>query len=170
MTIEELLTDPRRREMAVAPEADALVEAGTLQEAALLEVRLNMVNSSVWLLFDCRGALQIEMGNTAVVVVRSLHSLRWSGDSRGLRTWRAVLGWTPRTVDRRLSLTADVSPGGLLEVVGMAGEFYVGDVPGCDEAPPDFEAATDAEVRAGLAQWSSAFEPVHASFLEPQAR
>jgi len=165
--LEELLLDSARREFAAAPEADALVEAGALQEAALLDIRLNMVTSSAWLLFDCRGALQIEMGNTAVVVVRDVQSVQWSGGSRGPRTWRAVLGWTPRIVDGSLSLTADVSPGGLLEVVGKAGEFYVGDVPGCDDAPPDFVSASDAEVRSGLAQWSSEFELVHASFVEP---
>lgn len=168
MNIEDLVTDVRRRDLAAAPESDALVDSGALQESALLDIRINMVDSSAWLLFDCRGALQIEMGNTAVVVVRSLQSLRWSGESRGPRTWRAVLGWTPKAAEGRLSLTADVSPGGLLEVVGLAGEFYVGDVPGCDEAPPNFESATDAEVRSGLANWSSEFEPIHASFLEPK--
>jgi hypothetical protein len=166
VTVEELLTDPGRRGLASTPEADALLDVDALQEAALLDVRLDLVTSSAWLLFDCRGALQIEMGNTAVVVVRSVQALRWSGDSLGPRTWRAVLGWIPSIMDGRLSLAADVSPSGRLEIVGLAGEFYVGDVPGGDEAPPNFESATDSEVRSGLAHWSSEFEPVHASFLD----
>jgi hypothetical protein len=50
MTIETLVTDPDRR--TSAPEADALLEASALQGAALLYVRMDMVTSSVWLLFD----------------------------------------------------------------------------------------------------------------------
>jgi hypothetical protein len=59
MRIEELLVDPRRREHAAMPEADALTESDALQEAQLLDVRLDALRSTVWLLFDCRGALQI---------------------------------------------------------------------------------------------------------------
>jgi len=168
--LEELLVDPARRDFAAAAEANALVDTDALQEAALIEIRLSMVTSSAWLLFDCRGALQIEMGNTAVVVVSDVQDAHWSGGSLGPRIWRSVLGWTPRTIKGMLSLTADVSPGGHLKIVGKAGEFYVGDVPGGDEAPPDFVSASDAEIRSGLAGWSSEFELVHAWFLEPHPR
>jgi hypothetical protein len=50
--------------------------------------------------------------------------------------------------------------------MGSGAEFYVGDVPGGDEAPPDFTSATDDEIRVGLAQWSSSFAPIRASFLD----
>lgn len=127
-----------------------------------------MVGSAVWLLFYCRGALQIEMGNTAALVVRSVSSFQWSGQSRGPRTWRAVVGWEPRVEAGGWILTAHLNPGGRLEIAGAGAEFYVGDVPGCDDAPPDFLDATDEELRTGLAGWSSEFKPVHASFLDPR--
>jgi hypothetical protein len=42
-----------------------------------------------------------------------------------------------------------------LHLEGTAAEFYVGDVPGCDVAPPDYVADDEATVRAGLAGWRS---------------
>jgi hypothetical protein len=169
LSIEDLLQSPTRREFGAAPEANALLDPDALQEAALLDIRLNLVASSAWFLFDCRGALQIRAGNTAVLAVQGVRSLRWQGQSRGPRTWHAVLGWTPRIVNNGLLLRADMSPGGQLEVLGTTGEFYVGDVAGGDDPPPNFISASDAEVRAGLAQWNSGFEPIHASFFDSEA-
>jgi len=58
-----------------------------------------------------------------------------------------------------------MEPTTMVRAVGSAGEFSVGDVPGCDDAPPNFLTASDEEVRAGMQGWDSTFEPVHASFL-----
>jgi hypothetical protein len=41
-----------------------------------------------------------------------------------------------------------------------------GDVPGCDEGPPDYTEADDETIAAGFPQWKSTFEPVHAVFLD----
>jgi hypothetical protein len=46
-------------------------------------------------------------------------------------------------------------------------EFFVGNVPGCGEAPPDYTEGDDATIRGGLPIWTSTFEPVHAVFLGP---
>jgi hypothetical protein len=62
MRIDKLLEDPGRREHAAMPEADALTDTDALQEATLLEVRLDALRSTVWLLFDCRGAVQFGWG------------------------------------------------------------------------------------------------------------
>ncbi|HCO02150.1 MAG TPA: hypothetical protein DIT48_02060 [Actinobacteria bacterium] len=82
MMIEELLLagpipgeDPGWR-------ADALNQRGALDEAQLLDVRFLTVESSVSLLFDCRIALQIRQGNTAVLVVRGLRLFEWDAESR----------------------------------------------------------------------------------------
>lgn len=69
MNITELLRDEDRRRFAAQQEADALREVDSLQEAQLLDVQVDALRSRACLLFDCRGALQIEMGNTAVLVV-----------------------------------------------------------------------------------------------------
>ena len=51
MRIEQLLLDPRREHAAI-PEADALTESDALQEVQLLDVRLDALRSTAWLLFD----------------------------------------------------------------------------------------------------------------------
>lgn len=168
MRLDEFLTSQDRRGFAAAPETDALIDDGALVGAALLDVRMSAVEGALWLLFDCRGALQVASGNTAVVVLHSLRLLQWEGSAVGPRTWRAVTGWTVRSPLRsqELEFTAGMEPTAMLRAVGSAGEFYVGDVPGCDDAPPNFLKASREEVRAGLQGWASTFAPVHASFLD----
>lgn len=165
MIIEDLLNSPERRSLAAMPEADALVEPDALLEAALLDIKMDATTSSVWLLFDCRGAIQLEMGNTAVVVIRGVTGFQWRTEPRAQRTWRAIMGWQPATSEDGFSCTADLTSGSSLQVSGSGAEFYVGDIPGGDDPPPDFTSATDAEIRAGLASWASEFEVVHASFV-----
>lgn len=165
MIIEDLLVWPNRRSLAAAPEADALVEPDALLEAALLDVKLDATTSSAWLLFDCRGAVQLEMGNTAVVVVHGVTDIQWRTQPSEQRRWRAVMGWRPMASGAGFSCAAELTSGSSLQVVGSTAEFYVGDIPGGDDPPPDFTAATDAEIRAGLASWRSEIEVVHASFV-----
>ena len=167
MLIEELLVDPRRREHAAMPEADALTESGALQEAQLLDVRLDVLRSTAWLLFDCRGALQIEMGNTAVISAHGVRRLSWVAKARGRLTSWSVVASNPSVIDSTWSLSLAFAPNARLELEAESAEFFVGDVAGCDEAPPDYTEADDETIRAGLPNWSSTFAPVHAVFLDP---
>ena len=165
MTIEELLRDAGRREFAAVPEADALTDEDALQEAYLVNMRVDVVSGQAWLLFDCRGALQIEMGNTAVLVVRGLRSVSWDGEKyRQHRTQRSIVAWSPSSSGDGWQVEAGTEPSGRLVLAGVEAEFFVGDVPGGDDPPPNFIDATDEELRAGLPDWSSDFDPVHASF------
>ena len=166
MIIEDLLSWSQRRTLAAAPESDALVEPDALLEAALVDVRLDATVSSVWLLFDCRGAVHLQAGNTAVVVVRGVTSLLWHVDSGPGRTWHAVMGWRPSLVAGVFSCDVELAPEARLQVSGTAAEFFVGDIPGGDDPPPNFVSATDEEIRAGMAHWTSEFEVVHASFAD----
>lgn len=149
MTIEDLLVWADRRSLTAVPEADALAETDALLEAALLAVRFDATALSAWLLFDCRGAVHLEMGNTAVVAVHGVTGLQWRTEPRSTRTWWAVLGWRPTRATGSVSYSADLSPGGYFQVEGTAAEFYVGNIPGGDEPPPDFTSATGEEIRAG---------------------
>jgi hypothetical protein len=167
MQIEELLVDPRRREHAAMPEADALIEVDALQEAQLLDVRLDALRSTVWLLFDCRGAVQIEMGNTAVIVGHGLCRLSWVAQPRRPLTAWTVVSSEPIGRGGLWSLSLALVPSARLEVEAASAEFFVGNVPGCDKAPPNYMEADDATIRAGLPSWTSTFEPVHAAFLAP---
>lgn len=168
MNIQEMLDDSARRQFAAQPEADALVEADALQEAQLLDMHVDVLRSTAYLLFDCRGALQIEMGNTAIIVARSLERISWTGSPRGPLTAWSVVSWEPRPEPGTWALSAALSPLARLELSAATAEFYVGDVPGCDGAPPDFTEADDETVRNGIASWKSAFEPIHATFLDLQ--
>jgi hypothetical protein len=166
MKISELLVDPERDRMSASPESDALTEDGALAEAALLNVRMDTTLSDLWLLFDCRGALQLEEGNAAVVVVNGVTAFNWAAERRDGRTWRAVMGWSPSAQAGHLTIVVETEPDGRLEVRGTGGEFFVGNIPGGDDPPPDFTSATDAVIRAGLADWSSEFDLIGASFLK----
>lgn len=53
-------------------EMDALTELDALVEAALIEASLDATTGEARLVLDCRGALQIRNGNTAVVVVKNV--------------------------------------------------------------------------------------------------
>lgn len=165
MIIEDLLIWPERWSLAATPEADALTEPDALLEAALIDVKLDATTSSAWLLFDCRGAVQLELGNTAVVVIHGVTDMQWRALPRKGRAWRAVMGWRPVALGTGFSCVAEFTSGCSLRVVGAAAEFFVGDIPGGDAPPPDFTSATDAETRARLASWRSEFEVVHASFV-----
>lgn len=164
MNIADLLVAPARLSHTSPVEMDALSETDALVEAALLEVSLNAASGDAWLLFDCRGALQIETGNVAVVVVREVSEFRWTTAPQKGWTWRAVMSWEPRPHPAGLAITAGLLPDADLHVVGSGAEFYVGNIPGGDAPPPDFTSASPEQIREGLAGWSSDFEVVGASY------
>lgn len=167
MILEEFLTSDDRKRVSRAAEVDALRDRDALQDAALLDIRVNGVWSSAWLLLDCKGALDIREGNTAVLVVHGLAELSWvsENDPPG-RLNRAVESWTPTIVDPGWKLSALLWRNATLTVAARSGEFYVGDVPGGDDPPPDFGVDDDATVRAGLASWASEFSPHYCSVLD----
>jgi len=74
------------------------------------------------------------------------------------------MGWQPTIAAGEFTCTVDLYPESELQVDGASAESYVGNIPGGDDAPPNFVTASDEEVRAKLAKWTSDFEVVHASF------
>jgi hypothetical protein len=166
VVIEELLNDARRRRFAGTPETDPLREEGALDEAQLLEFRLDAVRSVAWLLFDCRGALQIRAGNTAILAAHAVTICSWRAAPRTRYTAWTVVGSEPRMVRDGWSLSLAFVPDGRLELEAQAAEVFVGDVPGCDEAPPDYGVADDETLRSRLAGWHSEFTPAYGVFFE----
>ncbi|WP_375431493.1 hypothetical protein [uncultured Friedmanniella sp.] len=164
MSIFDLLIEPSRFDCALPVEMDALTETGTLLEAALLSASLDPTTGDARLLFDCRGALQLRNGNTAVVVVKNVSEFRWHASPRRGSTWHAVMSWIPSPHPAGLAITAGLTPDADLQIVGLAGEFYVGNILGGDKPPPDFTSSTPAEIRRGLASWTSEIDVVGASF------
>ena len=147
MSIDEFLWDPQRRTYAAMPEADALTEEDALQEAQLLDVRLDVLRSTVWLLFDCKGAVQIEMGNTAILVAHGVDRYVWSSKRRGRYTAWSVVGSEPHAQDGFWTLALTFAPSARLEMRATSAEFFVGDVPGCDEPQPDYGTEDDETIR-----------------------
>ncbi len=164
----DLLDDPDRRSYAAMPEMDALTEAGALQEAALVDVCVDAVTCSVSLLFDLRGALQLREGSVAVLIARGVERFEWRPcpGERG-RVWHAVTASIPDNSAGRFRLRLGFVSSKELVVEAAAGEFYVGDMPGMDGAPPDFVDDDIATIRAGMPSWSAPFEPGWATFLDP---
>jgi len=167
MRIEDLLIWPGRKSLGGQPESDALREEDALLEAALVDVRIDAINSTAWLLFDLKGAINLEIGNTAVVAVHGVTDLQWESDPKGGRSWCSVMSWMPEVVQGMFVIRAQMLFGPLLQVRGKEAEFYVGDVPGGDDAPPNFSSASDKEVREGMVQWPSEFESISTSIVGP---
>jgi hypothetical protein len=107
------------------------------------------------------------MGNTAVIVAYGLHRLSWVGQPRGRLTAWTVVRSEAVAKGGTWSLSLGFVPSAQLELEAGSCEFFVGNVPGCDEAPPNYTEADDATIRAGLPSWTSTFESVHAVFLDP---
>jgi len=169
MIAADLFHDPERRSYASMPEADALTEQGALQEAALVDVRFDAMMASVGLLFDLRGAIQLRDAPVAILIARGVSSLEWVGDHRRPgRVWYAVTGSVPDSRRGRFHLSLGFAPDAELRVEADAAEFYVGDMPGIDAAPPDFVEDDDRVIRARMPSWASVFVPIAATFLDPE--
>lgn len=165
----DLFHDPERRSYASMPEADALTEEGALQEAALVGVCFDATTASVGLLFDLRGAIQVRDASVAVLIARGVTRLDWVNDhGRPGRIWHAVTGSIPDNADGRFSLLLGFAPDAELRLEAKAAEFYVGDMPGIEGAPPDFVEDDEETIRAGMPGWTWTFAPTAATFLDPE--
>jgi hypothetical protein len=169
IAIEELLrADSRLRDIAAPPDVNPLTEEDALQEAQLLDLRFDALNSTVGLLFELRLALQLRQANTGVLVARGVRELSWSAGQRSTaKTAWTVGGSIPRSGDRlfRLELGMWPVPGAQLKLVAENASFFSGDVPRLDQIP-DYMDDDDTTVRAHLASWHSDFVPVTAVFLD----
>lgn len=168
---ELLLPDPPWRAHGVAgPEADPLIEEDALQEAQLLDVRFDVLTCTVGLLFELRTALQLREANTGVLVAHGVRELSWTGPERAteMTAW-TVGGSTPRVERGLFGLVAGMwpAPGARLGLRARSAAFFAVNVPGLDDAPPDYTDHDRMSVRAHLAGWNSPFEPVHAVVLDP---
>lgn len=165
MKISELLQHSTRRSFSAVPEMNALTEFDALIEASIIKMHFDYVLRTVWYIIDCKGALEIRAGNTALLAIHDIERFSWRNQvERSPRLNWTILDWRPIASPSNWQLNAMTLPSGDLELVGKSAEFFVGDVPGCDDAPPDFTTSTDQEIFEGLADWSSEFEPIYASF------
>jgi hypothetical protein len=169
MRLLDLLTGDVRSALVGSPEMDPLTEKDALQEALLVEVIFDAVIMRVGLLFDLRGALQLRMADTGLLVMGGVESFSWNSDRRPTaRTAWNVVGSLPVNEDGVVNLRLFFFPDAELTVVGRSAAFYAGDVPGLPDTPPDF-AGSDEAIAAGMASMDSPFEPTQVTLIEPQS-
>jgi hypothetical protein len=163
--VEDLLWSPWSNPSEARPEMDPLAREDALLEAQLLDVRVHALSSTVGLLFELRTSFLLRGGNAAVLVAHGVQALNWSAEpwSRRLTAW-TVLGSEPKSDDQLFSLHLDFWRS-QLDLVAAAADFYVIDVPGLGETPPDYVDDGDTEIRARLVGWDSPLFPVQAVHL-----
>ncbi len=151
------------------PEVNPLTEEDALQEAQVLDIRVDALIGVVAILFELRQALQLREANTGVLVAHGVRELTWSRPSRdtALTAW-SVGSSVPRGNEGlfQISLIMWPHPGARLSLTAESAAFFVGNVPGLAEAPPDYGDVDRAALGHEVASWESAFEPVSAVFLD----
>lgn len=162
--IEDLLLAPELDRHDGRPEMDPFAETDALQETQLLDVRVNVLRSSIGAIFDLRSALQLRAANTGVMVAQGVNEFVWSADPRSDFTAWTVITSTPRCEPRLVRLELKIIPESSLRIAAESMAFYVVDVPGLADAPPDLGVG-NAVVQTDLAGWRSSFIPVHSAFL-----
>lgn len=172
MRIQDLLAlDPALRDHAAKPEMDLFTEDDALREAQVISLSFDAVAGVVAVIFELRTALQLREANTGVLVLHDVRRLSWSGQAPAVD----LVAWTvgsssasPAGDAISLSLVMWPHPGARLDLEAGRGAFFVGDVPGLGEAPPDYSAGTREAVSEFVATWSSEFAPVSAVYLDPR--
>lgn len=162
MIIEDLLAGWEQLVFSEAPDVNPLTDEDALQEAQLLDVRFDAVRSSVGLLFELRNALQIRTANTGVLVAQEVTRLSWSARPRPtVRTAWSIIDSSPKHEDQVFDLRLTMFPSAQLELAARNASFYIGDVQGIGDAPPDYGDKEDV-IRVGLPGWSSTLSAVRA--------
>jgi hypothetical protein len=168
MRLYDLFMSGLAGEMLTKPEVDPVTERGALQEAQLVEARLDVSTGRLGLLFDLRQSLQLRTGNTGLLVFQGVSAFSWVGARRP----------TPRTAWTVVDSTADRSvaefrfrlylvPDGEVQISSARASFFAGDVPGLPEAPPNFLEDSDAAIAAAMPSMQSMFDPKHATGAGP---
>ena len=78
------------------------------------------------------------------------------------------VGWIPDNRDGGFSFTAGFTNDAEMRLEAKGAEFFVGDMPGIEGAPPDLTRDDDETIRARLPSWTTPFAPHSAVFLDPE--
>jgi len=145
--VEDLLAADGARGYAARPEMDPLTEEDALLEAQLLDVRFDVLRSTLALLFELRLALQLREGNTGVLVAHGVRQCVWSAHPRATdKTAWTVVGSVPHAENRLFTLKLALLPYANFGLIATSAALYTGDVPGMVEIPDYVE---DDEVTIG---------------------
>jgi hypothetical protein len=164
ISINDLVHARSYPEVIGSVEVDPLREADALQEAQLLDSRVCHLTSTAALLFELRTSLQFEVGNSALIVVRGLRSFDWKPPTKQFPL--AALTVVSSTADRlgdSHRARFEFFPEAHLAVSGDLAEFYVLEVEGIGDVPPDYSSGDLKKVQGALPSWSSACNLLQAS-------
>jgi hypothetical protein len=147
-----------------SPDADPLTEEDALQEAQLLDSRVCQLTSTAALLFELRTSLQFQVGNSALLVVRGLRSFVWNSPTvRVPLAALTVVSSAPDQCNSLFRMRFEFFPQAQLRVEGDLAEFYVLEVEGIGDVPPDYSGMVLKNVRDALPDWASACSLLQAS-------
>jgi hypothetical protein len=168
MIVRDLLSVDSERLEGVSPgSVDDSFPPDVLQEATLLKVLTSFPQNSILALIDLRTSLQFREANTAVLAVRGLNRLNWSGDSSepGRMAW-SVMSSGISSVGRNVEVTLDCHPPGQLRIAGRKFAFYCGNVSELPQDPPDYVEDEAAVISRAEPQWESEFRLLYARSVE----
>lgn len=156
MSINDLIQSGSYSAALDSVEMDPLREVDALQEAQLLDSRMCHLTSTAAFLFELRTSLQFDAGNSALLVVRGLRSFVWnSSPSRVPLMALTVVSSFPDRVDESFRAKLAFFPEGSLVVEGDLAEFYVLEVEGIGDVPPDYSNMDLMQIQDAIPSWSS---------------
>lgn len=161
MRIIDVCTDVSKADLTTnpPPEMDPLRENDALQEAQLVDVRVDALRGTLAILFDLRMALQLREPNAGVIVARGVRDFRWTAPYRDtpLTAWSAD-GSLVSQRDGLFSIDFGLwpAPGATLHMSTERAWFVFGSIPDLPDTPPDYHESPAVNE---LVTWDSLFEP-----------
>ncbi|MEU6589337.1 hypothetical protein ABZ923_08900 [Streptomyces sp. NPDC046881] len=162
ITVNSLVASrPEIAAIAEAADPNPLREADALQESQLLESRVCQLTGTVALLFDLRTSLQFDIGNAALLVVRGVSSFGWSSSAVQVPlAAMTVVSQLPARSPGSFRTRFGFFPDAQLDVAGAQAEFYVLEVDGISDVPPDYTAMSQEHIARELPAWHSRCDPL----------
>ncbi|MBL1079598.1 hypothetical protein JK358_34860 [Nocardia sp. 2] len=153
MRIESLLVDANNRVPAQVQWNPLLVE-DLLLEACVLDFRYVPQTSSVGVLLDLRTALQIDEGNTGLLIVENTLKMAISIDKPHGAMVSTIVGSVPDT-DTPATYGIEIAcmPAAVITIAGQRALFHVGNVDGIGDAQPMLEG--EEFPTEGFQRWES---------------
>jgi hypothetical protein len=104
-----------------------------------------------------------------VLVMRDVGHVEWNCElpQGSRRVAHYVMSSKPGVQRNLFTLELVCLRGWRLSAVASCAEFFVGDVFGLPEAPPNFIEDDEETIAKGMPTWSASFTPEWATFLDP---
>jgi hypothetical protein len=140
----------------VAPvESDPFTNESALDDAQVLDLRYDGVNGIAGVLLELRVAMGFTEGNAALLVARGVEALTWRSEIVEHRIARHVGPVVAERGGPGVRLSLNLGQSASVAIMARRAAFYVLEVAGIGDAPPDYGQNDEAAVQAGLPQWTS---------------